>query len=221
MKIRRMLCALCALVALCALTPAASAEVFTVEQALHESLPAFRFSLNYAMENELFYTDALTITRADDGGNVQQIVLATRAETYDDETLGLVIEDMNFDGYLDMRLMQFISAGINIPYFCWLWDPAAQTFVYSEPLSAIASPSFDPETRLVYSSERDGASIYIENTYTYAQDGSLTLTARVTSAYDSDINIVIITTEELVDGQMQVTNRQEEPLQEDVEGDNG
>lgn len=213
---RRALAAMAALT-LCAMPSAVLAENYEITQKVREDMPAFRFQLHYTKENELYYTDAITVT-LEDGTPIQQILLNPKAETYDDETLSFVLEDMNFDGYADMRLMQFVTASANIPYFSWLWDPALGTFVYSESLSAISSPLFDPETQEIHGFERDGANKYIEITYQYI-DRVPAIVQRVTTVYDTDANMIITTTEGLVDGQMQITGLDKETLTPEEETD--
>lgn len=244
MRIRRLGAA--ALV-LCLLPVAASAAQYTVSQKVHPDMPSFRFTLDYDQtqytqaeseqrsfdgEGVFFYVRAITVTREDTGAILQQIALDPLAETYDDETLGFTLEDMNFDGATDMRLMRYVSGGSNSPYYCYLWDHAAQAFVFNEALSAIPSPMFDAQKRQVRGFETRGdmdftdttfaedesayvqtgrGSEYIDTTYVY-DGGALALVSRVTTAYDYGSGTCITTTEQLVDGEMIITGINREPL---------
>lgn len=45
------------------------------------------------------------------------------------ENGGLVVEDLNFDGYPDIRYQGWIAG--DIPYYCWLWDHEKKEYVYA------------------------------------------------------------------------------------------
>ena len=42
----------------------------------------------------------------------------------------LTTDDLNFDGYPDLRLMADVGV-VNISYLCWLWDPDTEQFRYA------------------------------------------------------------------------------------------
>ncbi len=231
MRFRRLIPALLpCLVALCLLPLAAHAEEFRVSEKLQADMPKFQFTLlyektsrsqavgeekeiSYDQESEYFYISTIFIIREDNATAVQRIDLNPYSETCDDETLGFVLEDMNFDGYLDMRVMQYMSAGVNIPYYCWLWDPYTQQFVYNEQLSLLSSPMFDAASQEVMAFELVNDSTYIDTTYRYQGTG-LELFSRITTAYDFGSGTSITTFEQVVEGQMQVIDvRKEEFMQ--------
>lgn len=54
----------------------------------------------------------------------------------------LVVEDMNYDGYDDFRVVELLPAGANIPYLYYMYDQATDQFVYNEPFRTITSPEF-------------------------------------------------------------------------------
>ena len=78
---------------------------------------------------------------------------------------GVEILDMNFDGYGDFRVIEFIAAGPNVPYLNWLFNPVTGKFEKSAELNAITSPKFAPEARLIESQSRDGANRYRTDSY--------------------------------------------------------
>ena len=238
-RFRAVACVCSLAVFLACLPAAACADIFQLSEKLREDTPLFRFELTYDQrpysaeqseqrtydeESAFFYVHSIAVIREDTGSLVQRIDLNPAAESYDDsddsqdKTLGFVLEDMNFDGYLDMRVMQFVSAGSSIPYYCWLWDPAAQRFVYNEALSAIPSPIFDSATGQVHGFGVNGDSEYIETVYAY-RGGAPVLVRRVTTGYDYGSGTMITTTEELVDGQLQVTGTAKTPFLEQEDED--
>lgn len=130
-------------------------------------------------------------------------------------TYGLSPVDLNFDGHLDILLMQSIS-GEEISYLAWLWDGEREIYAASEALStlknitpvpernAILSFSHEEETRggqLVQSTDSTVQYVWksgelvperrIALTY-YAENAAWCLSAKIynksTDAFDIDIN---------------------------------
>lgn len=67
-----------------------------------------------------------------------------------------VIEDMNFDGYKDIRLMNWLGGRRQQIFTCWLFDPAKNKFVEDTSLSKLADTEFDPVTKTVFANMRTG-----------------------------------------------------------------
>lgn len=59
-------------------------------------------------------------------------------------TYGLTVVDLNFDGALDIMLMQSVS-GETVNYLCWLWDAKRETYVSSAQLSYLFNIKVIPE----------------------------------------------------------------------------
>ncbi len=91
-----------------------------------EDLPARELGKFLADENGQIYADAL------DGG--------------------LVVTDLNFDGYEDFYL-QGGTGTVNIPYYCYLWNPQGERF---EPGYMIPNVEVDSEAQLIKSATDDG-----------------------------------------------------------------
>ena len=90
-----------------------------------------------------------------------------------DDPNPLVVIDMNFDGYNDVRLVEFLAAGPNVPYLNWLYNPTSGQFESSPALNELTSPQFDASQREVRSAWRDGPARYGVDVYTF-RDGALT-----------------------------------------------
>ncbi|MDR3051049.1 MAG: hypothetical protein LBU67_04945 [Oscillospiraceae bacterium] len=201
--------------ALCLCLPvAALAQTFTLTQPIGPDGLPFTFTLDYQVRDEVCYTSSLTVTQKDDGRVIQRITLAPPTQSYDPETLDFVLEDLNFDGYTDMRLLAVLPSGPNLPFLCWLWDAAQGQYVYDEALSAIPTPEADPAAQRIRSFYRDGADTYVEAAYAYI-DGALTLVSRTTTTYDAPNGLVWTATEELVNGQLTLTDRAQKTLEAD------
>ena len=94
----------------------------------------------------------------------------------------IVIEDMNFDGINDFRIIAMLPPGPNIPYICFLWDKKSGKFVHAEFLDDITSPEFDSKTKTVTSSSRESANKYRKDVYKYS-GGKLVLVKTVVKTY--------------------------------------
>ncbi len=100
-----------------------------------------------------------------------------------DETGSLVLEDFNFDGYVDIGLQAWISAS-NLPRYLWLYQPETGDFQYA--LCVNGDLTLDPEARTLTAANVDqaGAVQYREH---YRPDGAgtLYLTQRDTLRYEN------------------------------------
>ena len=94
----------------------------------------------------------------------------------------LIIEDMDFDGINDFRIIAMLPPGPNIPYICFLWDKKSGKFVHAEFLDDITSPEFDSKTKTVTSSSRESANKYRKDVYKYS-GGKLVLVKSVVKTY--------------------------------------
>lgn len=67
----------------------------------------------------------------------------------------VIVEDLNFDGFMDIRLMQYLPIDESIAYFYWLYDDRNKRFVRIETLEKnIFSPTLDTEEELIISQWR-------------------------------------------------------------------
>ncbi|MDY9921096.1 MAG: hypothetical protein U2P59_04675 [Synergistota bacterium] len=94
----------------------------------------------------------------------------------------IIIEDMDFDGIKDFRIIAMLPPGPNIPYICFLWDKKSGKFVHAEFLDDVTSPEFDSKTKTVTSSSRESANKYRKDIYKY-KGGKLVLVKSVVKTY--------------------------------------
>jgi len=125
----------------------------------------------------------------------------------------LVTEDMNFDGFMDFRLMENPTAGPNTYWLFWLYDPETGTFTKADVWNelGLVSPEFLPEEHRIRSFSRDGYGLY-ETRMFDVTEGIPMLAMRIYTEWEDDTLYSI--TEELVDGAMMETSR--EILEEEV-----
>ena len=77
---------------------------------------------------------------------------------------GLVFEDLNFDGYLDMRLKRWQdgAGGLLVSEYIWLWDTTSEQFVLNEQLMEIEYKELSvcEETERIVIFNRGGSTYY-------------------------------------------------------------
>ena len=155
---------------------------------------------------------SIVVTRLKDGKQIQTII---PDENY--PSCGLpqdqifIIEDINFDGFNDIRLLQFLPAAPNLPYYYWTYDPATQKYRRQKALEEITSPEFDPEKKLIYSFWRGSCCDHGRSTYRYI-NGKPTLIEE--SEVKEEDDKVITTLKKLVNGRMKLVKRTVEKADE-------
>lgn len=149
---------------------------------LHESLPPFRFDLRMYFNRKMDGYSVDTVSVSDDGtGEVLQTISIpelskfgnTCISVYDEER-GFSLEDVNFDGYLDLRLFDTYSGNYRADWVYLVWDPETARFVHDPRLNEISLAVFDRENHLIYGMERGSAVDHYYYTYQYI-DGVPTL----------------------------------------------
>ncbi len=110
-------------------------------------------------------------------------------EIEDGQWMMTISEDMNFDGYLDLKFAS--SEGrTNVYYSCWLWDQKSQNFIFQEELSRLASPVFNPDVKTVYSFTHISATDSEEATYVW-KGGRLWPVQIIERSYDPEVDRLI------------------------------
>lgn len=164
--------------------------------------------------SSMYQTTKITIANTKSGTVIQEIIPSDYTFLNDDpscfsDDLGFVVEDMNFDGYADIRIVKFIPAAPNIPYICWVWDKKIGQYVYDTQLSAITSLEVDYENKLIHNFGRASVSEHFEEYYSYI-NGTLLLVKEVRTGFldESDPNQGYSITYELIDGQWVMTHKE-------------
>jgi hypothetical protein len=150
---------------------------------IKEDMPEFVFDLEgyFAREQEGYAVERLTVTDASDGKIIQTIAIPELTcfghadiSIYDRETMGFELEDMNFDGYQDIRLFDTPNGNYRKEWIYLIWDQDKSEFANDKTLNAISLASFDQEKQLIYGMERGSAVHHQYYTYKYI-DGAVTL----------------------------------------------
>jgi len=183
---------------------------YTIRARIHPSLPEYAFTLRGAQADPA--QESIRVTsieiRAGSAANPSQVITALETET--PLVAGMpVLEpiDMNFDGYQDMRIVEFRSAGPNTAYLNWLFDPVTGNFVQNKDLNEIPSAQFDPVRREIRSEWRDGATRYGTSIYAF-RDGRPILVRKEEKTFRS-ADVYVLTVSGLVDGAWRTIERRE------------
>jgi hypothetical protein len=182
----------------------------TIRFRIHPALPEFTFTLvgdRPAGSSETLHVKTIEIRRGAATEPFQVIEGLDTATPLATDTPGLAVLDMNFDGYGDIRLVEFQPAGPNVPYLNWLFDPTSGRFVENRALNAITSPQFDPATREIRSDWRDGATRYGTDVYVFREGGPVLVRKEVKDYKGPGIYTLQVS--RLVDGVWQVVEQRD------------
>ncbi|MCF8469536.1 MAG: hypothetical protein K9G30_01990 [Parvibaculum sp.] len=155
------------------------------ESGINPVLPIFYFTLAWHLDgaNGERVIDAIAVRRKGETQPFQTIEAVGSRTVPDIENNGFELIDMNFDGYLDLRLIGETSAGPNVAYANWLWSDGDRRFVRAPALDGIVSPEFDPETQEILSRWRSSAAEGGVDIYTWEEGGPV-LIHREVDRYD-------------------------------------
>jgi len=115
-----------------------------------------------------------------------------------------IIEDVNFDGHDDIRLLQFLPAAPNLPYYFWTYNSATKKFQPDQALEEITSPEFDQKKKLIYSFWRDGCCSHGLSTFKYINGKPKLIEESEVKQEDGK---VITTLKKMVNGKMKLVKK--------------
>lgn len=112
----------------------------------------------------------------------------------------LIIEDMNFDNFLDFRLVEFIAANGNSNYSCWLFNPSTNKFEHSTILSEMSTPRFDHQKKQVNSSWKNGYGNYGGENYQFQNNNYFLIEKYTWEMDENDQETETSTKYKIIDG---------------------
>jgi len=156
---------------------------FKVTQRIHEQMPEWTFNLSGSKDRHDSWPDNKIekITIKDNNGVIIQELDGIKTFnhlTSEENMYGLVFEDWNFDGYLDIGLWASPGGTMrNNPHYYWLWDNDSGKFVKNEQLEKISdysTISVNTDTKQIESYTRTGPGMHATGYYEYS-DGSFVM----------------------------------------------
>ncbi|WP_250433918.1 XAC2610-related protein [Hanstruepera flava] len=118
------------------------------------------------------------------------------------------IEDMNFDNYIDFRIIKSIPAEYSFPYLYWIYNHETELFESNTDYEIIISPEFDYEKKLIISSWREYLPKFYKDYYKL-ENGIPILTKRYITEPDRK-GINQIETWKTIDGKLKFVSKKSE-----------
>ena len=176
---------------------------------IHPKLPDFIFKLNgQCAEEPLENIDIKTIEvyRSDANQLLQQILVPDmKLQFHAQGVKEFKIEDINFDGYQDIRLIP-LTYEVNFYTPCWLFEPKKGFFVRcSSEIETIVSPEFDVENKQIISLQKDSATHNTTSYYHFVQ-GKPQLYRQESREYSKE-GVYQLTILELIEGEMTIVEQ--------------
>lgn len=152
------------------LKPSSAADKSPIlcQSQINPGLPVFDLSLVWHEDaRHLRVLDRIEISRAGEKQPFQTVTGLRSVLPPETENGGLEMLDLNFDGFLDMRVLRHTPSGEDRSYQNWLWSTEAGQYVAAPGLDDIASPSFDAENEEIVSHWRSGSGESGTDVYSY------------------------------------------------------
>lgn len=169
----------------CVAPPAGSSAPILCEASISQILPPFYFEIAWKMA-EGAGERAITRIAIRRQGETEHFQVISDVESTVNAAIdnnGFEVLDLNFDGYLDFRLLAQTTTGPNVLYRNWLWSGREMRFVNHAKLDEIVSPEFDPDTQEITSRWRASAAEGGMDIYTW-EGGEPVLIHRETDRYE-------------------------------------
>jgi len=131
---------------------------------------------SYAVASRLIIREGNKVLQESDIDN-SECERALDTETY------LTAEDVNFDGYQDLKLLCWRGATGNEGFKYWLYDHKSGTFIYNSSLDGLSNPTPNSETQEICTHSNMGSAgmEYSNKCYKFI-NGKLTLVKAVTQS---------------------------------------
>jgi LysM repeat protein len=186
---------------------------WTHKSTIHPTLPEFVFKLVGKPTKNGIKVEAIESRRGNESQPFQTLNVSAMP-TITEDTVAFDVEDINFDGYHDMRLMESMLGTANAKYLYWLFEPQTGRFVKNTALSAIISPRVDAENKQIISAWRDGC-CYYETDYYQVVDNKPLLVRQEKEEYD-EAGTKKVTVWERVGGKLKLVSDGLSPAPEEV-----
>lgn len=164
----------------CTLSNAARGTLATCDGSLSDDGPPISIALEGTAPNSV---TRVSLSRGSETKPFQQIRLQAQP-LIDPETVGILFIDLNFDGYRDLAVMEFLPAGPNVPYLYFLYRPQERKYVRSRQLDKITSPEILKSRKLLRSNWRSSADEAGEDLWAW-RNGRAFLVERIVKRWTS------------------------------------
>ncbi|BAP56898.1 hypothetical protein THII_2601 [Thioploca ingrica] len=196
-------------------TLSAPQMAWSYQQTIHPHLKRVVKFLGSKIEEGLANIKKIELYKTNEVNPVQTIQALNTKTWFDGEQLNFKFEDMNFDGYQDLRLMVDIAAG-PIPYLCWLFEPKTGLLVKNEELSKLTSLEVDSNHKRIISYWKTNALRQGTNYYQFIA-GKLTLIRQEITEYSAEEESSYqLTVLERIGNEMKLIEQQQVPAENET-----
>jgi hypothetical protein len=112
---------------------------------IHPDLPEYSF---HVRRDEGRMPEGIEVSRNNE--LVQLLEIVDDVDTPPPDTDLIAVEDVNFDGYADLKFLHWWGATGNRAYFYWLFDRESGKFVFNPKFTDLFNVAPDPEKKLVH-----------------------------------------------------------------------
>ncbi len=158
----------------------------------------FSFSSNVAMDDSNEGGEVTMIHTILDANNQEVQKISVEQNMMPDSSI--TVEDMNFDGHLDIRMTSWIAVNGNTNYSCWLYNPSTQKFEESSKLNELRDPVFDQGKKEVRTTWKVGYGQFSHETYLYQDGQYFMIESGETAMNDEGEEVITSTKYKIVDG---------------------
>ena len=172
---------------------------------IHDGLPVYNFYLRGNVEYNTI--NQIEITKGIESKVlVQKLEVGMGEPPYRDAKF-FVAEDINFDGYKDIKLMSFWGATGNTGHTYWLFDSSKNLFIENKDLAELSNPKPDLATKTIWTHSVGGMAgcIYNNGTYKFDANGKLILIHSEKQDWVEETKSFTKTINELKNGEMVVS----------------
>lgn len=176
-----------------------------IEVEIHPSLPRYVFRLVGDRQNNI--VQSIEVRQAGKSTVLQTLQSRMDEPPYRNAQY-FRAEDLNFDGYRDLRLLIAWGATGNETYDAWLFNPKTGLFDFHAEFADLTDPTPDPLAKEIRSFAVAGmaGAIYVKGTYRW-EDGRLTLVREERQDWISEKGYFVKVIRARRDGQLQEISR--------------
>jgi len=146
--------------------------------------PELRFDVYDKFKNGVFYISHIEVFNTSNSKRIQKIIINNNFESghfdwnidsieYNGHVVQLV--DINFDGYLDLRILDNEGATGNDWYATYIYDPRLRKFRYHKALSTLSGVTMDKELKQIKTYWRMGGCWECREYFEFGKDNRLIL----------------------------------------------
>jgi hypothetical protein len=181
------------------LHPAPAESAPRNDYTLHDKAFVFELEVNRrppaGTEGASCEVKSLTVKRKPDGQELQKIALEDiLLDCFLEPGRMLVVEDINFDGHNDLRVLNLLDARLQSTFYSWTYNTKTGRFERDTRFDGLTSPTFDGKTRTITSVLRVGPVNKTVEKFRVLKDGSLELFYReeTTQSWQDGTTTVIV-----------------------------